>query len=47
MVLFNKDLKDKLIDNIDDLRNFIKDPTKPFIDIYEVIKTWIKPLNTF
>lgn len=43
MVLFNKDLKDKLIDNIIDLRNFVKDPTKPFSDIYEVIKTGTKP----
>lgn len=39
MVLFNKDFKEKVIDGIIDARNFVSNPSAPFIEVYNAIAT--------
>ncbi len=39
MVLFNKDFKEKIVDGIIDARNFVMNPTAPFIEVYSAITT--------
>ncbi len=39
MVLFNKDFKEKVIDGIIHARNYVTNPTAPFIEVYNAIVT--------